>query len=226
MEELYTLHFEGFTTSKGRDEWFKSMKWEYWDEDHRDGGWLIHCESPTTERGRFDDLKAIGNNEDYTGYGTLELREVNHFGESRRYDRLIGLSSFLNVFKRMAEEKKLEVEEDMEKTKSDEPISAECGLNVEGEKESLEKLKKEYAKLYDESRGKTVADYAQWDNEKGMAVVCVHTEKPDDCEEIEHELRSLASDILHIQNELANNEEIERYLAERRKEAKIENHED
>ena len=59
-----------------------------------------------------------------------------------------------------------------------------------------------------------------------MAVVCVHAEKTDNCEEIEHELRSIASDILHIQNELANNEEIERYLAKRKEEDKIENHED
>ena len=117
-------------------------------------------------------------------------------------------------------------EENVEKKEELEPASAECGLDVEGEKEHLEKLKKEYAKLYDGIRGKTVVDYAQWDNEKGMAVVCVHTEKPDDCEESEHELRSLASDILHIQNELANNEEIERYCAKRREEAKIENHED
>ena len=48
-------------------------------------------------------------------------------------------------------------------------------------------------------------------------MVCVHTEKPDDCEESEHELRSLASDILHIQNELANNKEIERYMASRKR---------
>ena len=71
-----------------------------------------------------------------------------------------------------------------------------------------------------------MVDYAKWDNEKGMAVVCVHTEKPDDFKESEHELRSLASDILHIQNELANHEEIERYLAKRKEEEKIENHED
>ena len=113
----------------------------------------------------------------------------------------------------------------MKKTKDIEPNSSKSGLDVEGEKEHLEKLKKKYEKLYDESRGKTVVDYAQWDNEKGMAVVCVHTEKPDYCEESEHELRSLASDILHIQNELANNEEIERYLAKRMEEEKIENHE-
>lgn len=107
------------------------------------------------------------------------------------------------------------------KNKKCEPTHADCGVNIEGEKEHLEKLKKKYAKLCDEIRGKTVADYAQWDNDIGMAVVCVHTEKPDDCEEIKHELRSLASDILHIQNELANYEEIEQYIAsrsERRKE--------
>lgn len=135
-----------------------------------------------------------------------------------------GFTGICKILKKAMEEAKAEGEEaNMEKTKDLEPAIAECGLNVEGEKESLKKLKKEYAKLYDESRGKTVADYAQWDNEMGMAVVCVHTEKPDDCEESEHELRSLASDILHIQNELANHEEIERYLAKRREEAKNEN---
>ena len=113
--------------------------------------------------------------------------------------------------------KKMKLEEEnMEKTKDIEPDSAECGLDVDGEKESLEKLKKEYAKLYDESRGKTVVDYAQWDNEKGMAVVCVHTEKPDDCEESEFQLRSIAYQILFIQNELANHEDIERYMASRK----------
>lgn len=217
MEDLYTLHFEGLATPKGRDEWFEAMPWEYWDESPQDGGWLIHCEAPTTERERFDDLKAIGNNEDYTEYGTLELREANHFGESRRYDRLIGLSSFLNVFKRMAEEKKLEGEEDMEETKSDEPISAECGLDVEGEKESLKKLKKEFAKLYKESQGRIVVDYAQWNNEKGRAEVSYHWELPDDLDEYEYKMRSLAYQILFIQNELANHEDIERYMELRKR---------
>ena len=87
-----------------------------------------------------------------------------------------------------------------------------CFVDIDGEMEHLKQLKERYAKLYDESRGKTVVDYAQWDNEKGMAVVCVHTEKPDDCEEREHELRSLASEMLHIQNMVANDVEIKRYM--------------
>lgn len=229
MEELYTLGFEGQLTTKGKDKWFKAMKWDYWDEDPYLGGWYVHCEAPTADKEKFDDLKEIGNNNDYVGYGYLEFREVSHFHKSRRYDRLIDYARFGNIWGVIINGNKFYFqggEENMEKTKDIEPDSSECGLNVEGEKEHLEKLKKKYAKLYDESRGKTVVDYAQWDNDMGMAVVCVHTEKPDDREESEHELRSIASDILHIQNELANHEEIERYLAKRRKEAKIENHED
>lgn len=216
MEELYTLGFEGKLTSKGRDELFKAMKWDYWDEDPYLGGWYVHCEAPTADRERYDDLKRIGDNGDCIEYGHLELREVNHFNKSRRYDRLIGLTSFLSPFQKTMKKMKLE-EGDIVKMEDLEPASAECGLNVEGEKESLEKLKKEYAKLYDESRGKTVVDYAQWDNEKGMAVVCVHTEKPDDCEESDFRLRSLAYQILFIQNELANHEDIERYMASRKR---------
>ena len=224
MEELYTLGFEGQLTSKGRDKSFKAMQWDYWDEDPYLGGLYVHCEAPTSDRERYDDLKRIGDNGDCIEYGHLELREVNHFNKSRRYDRLVACTSFLSPLQMTMKKMKLE-EGNMEKTKDLEPASAECGLDVEGEKEHFEKLKKEYAKLYDESRGKTVADYAQWDNEKGMAVVCVHTEKPDDCEEREHDLRSLASDILQIQNELANHEEIERYSEKRKEEEKIENHE-
>ena len=227
MEELYTLGFEGKLTSGGRDEFFKAMKWDYWDEDPYLGGWYVHCEAPTADKGKFDDLKEIGNNKDYVDYGYLELRKVSHFHKSRRYDRIINYARFGNIWGVIINRNKFYFqgrEENMEKTKDLEATNAECGLNVEGEKESLEKLKKEYAKLYDESRGKTVADYAQWDNEKGMAVVCVHTEKPDDCEEREHKLRSLASDILHIQNELANHEDIERYRELRKR--KGENHED
>lgn len=220
MEELYTLGFEGQLTSEGKDKWFKAMKWDYWDEDPNLGGWYVHCEAPTSDKEKFDDLKAIGNNEDYVDYGYLELREVSHFHKSRRYDRLINYARFSNIWNAIINRNKLNLEgeeENMEKTNDLEPTSAECVLDVEGEKESLKKLKKEYAKLYDESRGKTVADYAQWDNEMGMAVVCVHTEKPDDCEETEFQLRSLAYQILFIQNELANHEDIERYMELRKR---------
>lgn len=221
MDELYTLSFEGLLTPEGRDEWIKAMPWDYWSEEPELGGWYVHCEAPTPYEKKFDDLKKIGDNEDYIEYGSLELREVNHFNQSRRYDRLINFACFSNIWKGLINRNKLNLdgEEDMEKTKDLEPTSAECGLNVEGEKESLKKLKKEYAKLYDESRGKTVADYAQWDSEKGMAMVCVHTEKPDDCEETEFQLRSLAYQILFIQNELANHEDIERYMALRKRKA-------
>lgn len=226
MEELYTLGFEGRLTSKGRDKLFKAIKWDYWDEDPYLGGWYVHCEAPTVDKEKFDDFKEIGNNNDYVYYGYLELREVSHFHKSRRYDRLIDYARFGNIWCVIINGNKFYFqggEENVEKTKDLEPTSSESGLDVEGEKEHLEKLKKEYAKLYDESRGKTIADYAQWDSQNGMAVVCVHTENPDDCEEIEHELRSLASDILQAQNTIAREKEIKRHLSEKRNR---ENHED
>ena len=141
MEELYTLGFEGQLTSKGRDELFKAMQWDYWDEDPYLGGWYVHCEAPTNDRERYGDLKRIGDNGDCIEYGHLELREVNHFNKSRRYDRLIALTSFLSPLQRTIKKMKLE-EENMEKNEYLEPTSAECGLDVEGEKEHLKKLKK------------------------------------------------------------------------------------
>ena len=146
MEELYTLGFEGKLTSEGRDELFKAMKWDYWGEDPYLEGWYVHCEAPTADKEKFDDLKAIGNNKDYVDYGYLELREVSHFHKSRRYDRIVDYARFGNICGVIINGKKFYLEggeQRMEKTKDLEQDSDEYGLDVEDEKERLEKLKKE-----------------------------------------------------------------------------------
>lgn len=93
-----------------------------------------------------------------------------------------------------------------------EPAHADCGVNIDEEMEHLKKLKERYAKLYDESHGKTIVDYAYWSDEYGMAMVCYHTVEPDDYDDCVHELRSIASEMLHIQNMVANDVEIKRYM--------------
>ena len=150
MEELYTLGFEGKLTSEGRDELFKAMKWDYWGEDPYLEGWYVHCEAPTADKEKFDDLKAIGNNKDYVDYGYLELREVSHFHKSRRYDRIVDYARFGNICGVIINGKKFYLEggeQRMEKTKDLEQDSDEYVLDVEDEKERLEKLKKEYYKV-------------------------------------------------------------------------------
>ena len=221
-EDLYVLKFDGLVTPEGEKQLRFFERWEFFEGIGEKGNWSVLGVAKNISKDKFNELMRICHNGDCVIYGFLKLEKENAVDE---HERLVRFEHFDNIGKRSMKGITLKQEEDMRKPKDLEPTSAECGLDVEGEKESLEKLKKKYAKLYDDSRGKTVVDYAQWDNEKGMAVVCVHTEKPDDCEESEHELRSLASDILHIQNELANNDEIERYWAKRKEEEKIENHE-
>ena len=98
----------------------------------------------------------------------------------------------------------------MEK-KKDFKKSYECCLNLEGEKERLEKLKKDYANLYKQIQGEIVADCAQWSVEEDRAVVLAHFVAPDNFEELRHQMREIAFDMLQAQNMIDLEEERRRY---------------
>lgn len=91
------------------------------------------------------------------------------------------------------------------------PTSVACGIDVDNEAKRLEKLKKEFEELYEQSRGKLVVDYAKWDEKEGMAMVCSHPETPDNYDELEHRMMEIASDMLHAQNMIGFEEERRRY---------------
>lgn len=113
--------------------------------------------------------------------------------------------------------------ENTKETKDLEPTSIECGVDIDGEMEHLERMKERYAELYKKVWGEIKVESAYWSDEYGRAMVHYNVVVPKNHEEYEFEMRMLASDILHAQNLIAKEKEIKRYMVENRKDKENEN---
>ena len=207
-EDLYVLKFDGLVTPEGEKQLRFFERWEFFEGIGEKGNWSVLGVAKNISKDKFNELMRICHNGDCVIYGFLKLEKENAVDER---ERLVRFEHFDNIGKRSMKGITLKQEEDMEKTKELEQTSAECDLDVEGEKERLEKLKKEFEELYEQSRGKIVVDYAKWDEKEGMAIVCSHPETPDNYDELEHRMREIASDMLHAQNMIGWEEERRRY---------------
>lgn len=99
----------------------------------------------------------------------------------------------------------------MEDNERDKPITGNCGIDIRSEMERLERMKEEYAELIDKNRGKIVVKCAYWSQDGYEARVDWHREGPEDYEEYEYEKKMLASEMLHVQNQIAMQREINQH---------------
>lgn len=208
MEDLYVLKFDGLVTTEGEKKLRFFERWEFFEGIGEKGNWSVLGVAKNIRKDKFNELMRICHNGDCVIYGFLKLEKENAVDE---HERLVRFEHFDNIGKRPMKGITLNQEEDMKKTKDFEPTTSECCLNLEEEKERLEKLKKEFEELYEQSRGKLVVDYAKWDEKEDMAIVCSHQESPDNYDELEHRMREIASDMLNAQNMISWEEERKRY---------------